>query len=71
VEPHAVTIQVDGRGRVMLVLLAGILDLVRNSPATDVQARCALKAALEMLPEMYLEQKPCSLFGSENPEEDY
>lgn len=55
----------------MLVLLAGILDLVRNSPATDVQARCALKAALEMLPEMYLEQKPCSLFGSENPEEDY
>jgi hypothetical protein len=42
----------------MGALLEGILQLIRESGANDVEAKCALAAATAMLPDLGLRQKP-------------
>jgi hypothetical protein len=66
VDPQrGVTIQIEGSGHLMGVLLANILEMIRSSGANDIEAKCALEAAIAVLPEMGLERKPTMVFGDD------
>jgi len=46
------------KGKLVLVLLEEIIELIKHSGANEVEASCALKAAESLVPEMDLCAKP-------------
>lgn len=46
-----------------MLLLQQITELMRSSGANQTEAKCALKAAIAMVPEMGLKEKPFAVLG--------
>jgi len=49
------------KDRLAVLLALQILDLVQNAAPNQIEAECALKAALAMLPDLELRKKPTSV----------